>query len=548
VTHVNGVGDESTIVEVDLDSLGVGRGGELDGEGGAIGRKVLARELDVGRTGRVTLEVTGSVDLVAELGDVWVLCVRGEDGLLDGVGARNEEGTVKQEKSDTVVQTCNVRLGAGSEALALGLSGVVKQDLKSWVFGDAETLSSELSTVDPSNGTIGKEGTLNHATAFGHGVHLPLRISIERLDATAGWVTRGGDVLVGTTTADDDVRVVVVLAGQRHHDRSSSVRVCAVGTGKVSKLTNHIASADVEDFGRLGDLDEEVTILHQVHEGVHVVRLVLAQDFHVEARALGRAVGVQDLVGRVVVLRLAGVKTVLAARSDEDLAIRHDLNRGIPTRGVELCTRLVPGLTVEFTVISSLKESDALEPVTNSGVNEVERRVTTQGSETTVSEEDTTGAESVGLVGERDQLLGVGVVLGRIGVLAVGELELSVVLDLVQENNATVLHQTSVHSRHTRAALLHERTWLQGNGSRAGSRSWLARCLVARTVLATLTAMSSGVTTVSVHATARALGPVTANSVAKLGTTASINGWDTSWLGVDHARGLTKNWLAGAGG
>jgi hypothetical protein len=37
VTHVNRVGDESTIVEVDLDSLGVGRSSELDGESGAIG-------------------------------------------------------------------------------------------------------------------------------------------------------------------------------------------------------------------------------------------------------------------------------------------------------------------------------------------------------------------------------------------------------------------------------------------------------------------------------------------------------------------------------
>jgi hypothetical protein len=548
VTHVNGVGNESTIVEVDLDSLGVGRSSELDGESGAIGNEVLAGELNVGRTSRVTLEVTRSVDLVAELSDVWVLCVGGEDGLLDGVGARDEESTIKKKESDTVVQTCNVRLGAGSEALALGLGGVVEQDLESRVFGDAETLSSELSTVDPSDGTISKEGTLNHTTTFGHGVHLPLGISIERLDATAGWITGGGDVLVRTTTADDDVRVVVVLAGQRHHDRSSSVGVCAVGTGKVSKLTNHIASADVEDFGRLGDLDEEVAILHQVHEGVHVVRLVLAQDFHVEARALGRAVGVQDLVGRVVVLRLAGVKTVLAARSDEDFAVRHDLNRGIPTRSVELRTRLDPGLAVEFTVIGSLKESDALEAVTDSGVNEVEGRVTTKGSETTISKENTSRAESVGLVGERDQLLGVGVVLGRIGVLAVGELELGVVLDLVQENNATVLHQTSVHSRHTGATLLRECAGLQGNGSRAGGRGWLAGCLVARTILATLTAMSSGVTTVSVHATARALGPGTANGVAELGTTASIDGWDSSGLRVHDARGLTKNWLAGACG
>jgi hypothetical protein len=56
-----------------------------------------------------------------------------------------------------------------------------------------------------------------------------------------------------------------------------------------------------------------------------------------------------------------------------------------------------------------------------------------------------------------------------------------------------------------------------------------------------------GVTAVSVHAAARSLSPVTADSVAKLGTTASIDGGNTCWLGAYHARGLTKNRLTGAG-
>jgi hypothetical protein len=56
-----------------------------------------------------------------------------------------------------------------------------------------------------------------------------------------------------------------------------------------------------------------------------------------------------------------------------------------------------------------------------------------------------------------------------------------------------------------------------------------------------------GVTTVSVHGTARALGPVTADSVAELGTAASVGSGDTGGLGANRARGLTKDGLASAG-
>jgi hypothetical protein len=58
----------------------------------------------------------------------------------------------------------------------------------------------------------------------------------------------------------------------------------------------------------------------------------------------------------------------------------------------------------------------------------------------------------------------------------------------------------------------------------------------------------SGVTTVSVHATASTLSPVTTNSVTKCGTTASIDSRDSGWLRAYDARGLTKNWLTCAGG
>src|SRR5690242_4997693 len=89
VTHVDRVGHETTVVEVDLDSLGVGRGVKLDGEGGAIGLEGLGGELDSGRTSGVALEVGRSVDLVAELSDVRILSGGLKNRLLDGVGTRD---------------------------------------------------------------------------------------------------------------------------------------------------------------------------------------------------------------------------------------------------------------------------------------------------------------------------------------------------------------------------------------------------------------------------------------------------------------------------
>jgi hypothetical protein len=523
VTHVDGVGDEATVVKVDLDVLGVGRRVELDGELGAISLEGLGGDLNSGGTGRVALEVRRSVDLVAELGNVGVLGGGLENGLLNGVGSRDQESTIEKEKGDTVVKTSNGRLRTSSEALALGLGRVVQKNLKSRILSNTETLGTLSGTVDPGDSTVSKKSTLDHTTTLRHGVQLPGGVGIERLHATAGGVSRSSDVLVRATTTDDDIRAPLVGARERHHDGATGVRVCAVGSGKVRKSANDIASTNVEDLSGLGDLDEEVAVLHQVKEGVHVVGLVLAEDLHVDGLALGSTIGVEHLVGRVVVLRLSRVKTVQGAGSDEDLVVGHDLNGSVPTSSVELCARLVPGLTIERSIGSrALEETNALEAVGDSGIDEVERSVTAKRHETTISKEDTAGAEGVGLVGQGSKLLGGGVVLGRVGILAVAKLKLGVVLNLVEENDLTVRHQTGVHSRDTRATLDLNGTGLGSSRSRAGLGSRDGGRIDARTRLATLTTVGSCVAAVSVHRAARSLSPAAADHVIESGTAASI--------------------------
>lgn len=532
VTHVEGVGDESTVVEGDLDVLGVGGGVELDVESGSdLG--ALVGDDNVGRTGGVALEVRRSVDLVAELSDEWVLGGGLEDGLLNGVGTSDEQSTVKQKESNTVVETGNGGLGARGETLALGLVRVVKEDLEGGVTSDTETLSTLLSTVNPDDGTVRKKSSLNHTTAFGHRVHLPLWVGVKGPDAAARRVSGSSDILVRATTADDDIGVVVVGAGQRKHDGTTSVGVSTVGTREVSELADDGASLNLEDLSRLGDLDEDVAILHQVHEGVHVVGLVLAEDFHVVALAAGGTISVQDFVGGVVVLGLARVEAVLGSGCDKDGIVGHDLDGCVPARGVELGARLDPVVAVHGAILLALKDSDSPETITNGGVNEVKRSVTTERNEATIGKEDTTGAESVGLVGEGSQFASGRVPFGRVSILAVGELHLGVVLDLVQEDNTTVGHETSVHNRDTRAALERNASRLSGSRRRAGGGGGNARSIDTGSALATFTAVGGGVTAVTVHAAAAALGPVTADGVAKLGSTASIGGGNTSGPGVN---------------
>lgn len=548
MTHVDRVGNVSTVVERDLDVLGVGGSIELDVKGRSnLG--ALVGDDHVGRTGGVALEVGRSVDLVAELSDERVLGAGLEDGLLNGVGTSDEKSTVKEKESDTVVETGNGGLGASGEALALGLVGVVKEDLKSGVTSDTETLGTLLTTVNPDNSTVRKKSSLNHTTAFGHRVHLPLWVSIKGPDAAARGVSGGSDVLVRTATADDDIRVVVVGAGQGKHDGTTGVGVSAVGTGEISKLADNGTSLNLEDLSGLGDLDEDIAIFHQVHEGVHVVGLVLAEDLHVVALATGGTVSVEDLIGGVVVLGLARVEAVLGSGCNEDGVVGHDLDGGVPTGSVELGARLVPVLSVHGAISLALKESHSPETITDGGVNEVKRSVTTERSEAAISKEDTTGAESVGLVGEGNLVAGGRVPFGRVGILAIGELQFSVVLDLVKEDNTTVGHETSVHNRDTRAALKRNASRFSGSRRRAGSGGGDARSLVAGSALATLTAVSGCVTTVTVHAAAAALGPVAADSVTEPGSTASIGGGNASGLGSSSGgMGLTKNRLAGGGG
>lgn len=287
-------------------------------------------------------------------------------------------------------------------------------------------------------------------------------------------------------------------------------------------------------------------------EGIHVVRLVLVKKLHGNASALGSTVGIEHLIGRVVIGRDTGIKTVQGSRGNEDLVVGHDLDGCIPASSVELRARLNPILSVQRSISGrTSEETETLETIADGGIHEVQTVISTDGSKATISKENTTRAEGVGLVGKRSKLLVGWVILRGESIATVGKLELSVVLDLVKENDAAVGQETSVHSRDTGSATDDEVSWLSSGRCRAGTWGRNSRLLKTRSRLASVTAVRSGATAVSVHGAAGSLRPVSADGAAELSTAGTIGGrrtlgvgrrvlWDSSWG--------TKNRLAGSGG
>jgi hypothetical protein len=115
--------------------------------------------------------------------------------------------------------------------------------------------------------------------------------------------------------------------------------------------------------------------------------------------------------------------------------------------------------------------------------------------------------------------------------LSVSKLELGVVLNLVEENNATVWHKTSVHGGDTGAAENGNSSRLCGDRSRARAGSRHDRAIEARTRLASLSTVGSGITTEPIHGAARARCPVSANHVLVRGAAATISGGFSCSLG-----------------
>lgn len=385
VSHVDGVSDEATIVESDLDTLS-GRGSiEADGELGAVGVEVLAGKDDVAGTGGVSLEVRRGVDLVAELGGEGVLRGRLEDRHLDGVGAGDEEGTVEEEEGDAVVQAGDRGPGAAGEALALGLGGVIDQDVEGGLAGELEALGALFGAVDPDDGAVGEEGTFDHTAGLGHRVHFPFGVGVEGVDAAAGGVARGSDVLVRTATADDNIRIPVVLAGEGQDDGATGVGVSAVIARKIGERLDNSVGVQVKVLRRLGSEDEHVTVLEEMDEGIHVIWLVLLEDFHGDAPSLGRAVTVENLIGGIVVLRLGRVEAVQTSRSDEDLAVSHDLGRRVPASSVKPSGEFLPIFAVERAISCRAPEvANTLEAISDSGIKPVQGAVATERAEAAI--------------------------------------------------------------------------------------------------------------------------------------------------------------------
>ncbi|TLD31366.1 hypothetical protein PspLS_03068 [Pyricularia sp. CBS 133598] len=343
VAHVHAVGDVAVVVERDLDVLdrlaGQAEAHVERATTGRAGRHGGARQRHVERPQVLpaVAQVGRRVALDPELGRVRRLLAHLEDRLLDRVAAGDEDRAVLEHQRHRVVHARDVGRSGRRETLAQGLRRVVEERGESGLVGHAKALGSLVSAVDKKDGAVQEENTLNHDTSVGHGVHLPLGVRVQWLDATAGRLSRRGNVLVRSTSTDDDVGCVAILLGKRQHDGATGVGVGAVVTGKLRHLLDNGASggtvSDIEQLRRFGSKNEQVAVVQEVNEGVHVVGLRLDEEVHGHKSARRDTVTIQHLVRRVVVRHVLRSKTVQAAGSDKDTTVGQDLGAGVPARG-----------------------------------------------------------------------------------------------------------------------------------------------------------------------------------------------------------------------
>ena len=117
---------------------------------------------------------------------------------------------------------------------------------------------------------------------------------------------------------------------------------------------------------------------------------------------------------------------------------------------------------------------------------------------------------------------------------------MGVVLDFIKKDDFAVWQETSVHSWNTSLTDDLDRTSIRVCWSwrRAWGRS--NRSSGARSALASITAVGSGVTTETVCRTTTALWPVSADSIAIVRTTSSIS---CRWASGRCGRRDAENWL-----
>src|SRR6185437_6234332 len=136
----------------------------------------------------------------------------------------------------------------------------------------------------------------------------PGSIRTEGLNATTAWICWAGDVLVCTSTTDDDVRSPVVRAGERQQNASTCVGVRSVVSWEIWKLLDSGIGPDVENLRRLGDENEEVSIIEEVNERIHVVRLIFLQDLQRDVVSLTDGLGAQNFVCWIVICQNCRIK------------------------------------------------------------------------------------------------------------------------------------------------------------------------------------------------------------------------------------------------
>ena len=164
------------------------------------------------------------------------------------VAAGNENGTIEQQESNRMIQPRDSGRGKLCPACSHCLGRLVKEGGKGWVGSKLESLSTAVGTIKPEDGSVRKQDTLHHTASLGHRIHLPGRVCILGGNNTAARISRGSNILISTTTTDHDLGAPSVGAGERKHDTTTSVGICAENSRQVRHLAGDGVGINVKDL------------------------------------------------------------------------------------------------------------------------------------------------------------------------------------------------------------------------------------------------------------------------------------------------------------
>jgi hypothetical protein len=111
----------------------------------------------------------------------------------------------------------------------------------------------------------------------------------------------GSSYLIGASSANHDLGSPTIRAREGKQDTAAGVGIRTMVSREVGQGFDDGVALYVEDLRGFVREDEKLTVLEKMHEGIHVVWLIIGQNVHLDAPARADTGGRQNLIRGIVV-------------------------------------------------------------------------------------------------------------------------------------------------------------------------------------------------------------------------------------------------------